>query len=119
MSGPGRFALTDHPDLSVSVGKGDSMFTRFAFLLVSTITLHAAVAAPATGQARRSDQDLIQGGWKVVKLQSDGREKKPEIPLRITFTGDSATMVEGDSTFELKFKIDPAARPKTIDLTML
>jgi uncharacterized protein (TIGR03067 family) len=74
------------------------------------------VAAPE----EQKDQDLIQGTWKVVKLEYEGRVNTDHFREdRYIFKGDQVTLVGGGQEyFKMTFKLDPAKQPKTIDMTI-
>jgi uncharacterized protein (TIGR03067 family) len=88
-----------------------------AILLTSGLLL--ASGKPKT-ISPTGDVKALQGAWRVVKGESKGKAKPEDASkdlkwvikgTRITLKGD-----EGKS-FELRFQIDAAKKPKTIDLT--
>jgi uncharacterized protein (TIGR03067 family) len=70
----------------------------------------------------KSDKDAIQGTWSVVSMEEGGRASKPEETKddQVTITADKFTVVQGKrkEKQEETYKLDPGAKPKTIDLTM-
>jgi RNA polymerase sigma factor (sigma-70 family) len=69
-----------------------------------------------------SDQDKLQGTWRIVELIVDGqpaRRQNPTEEANMVVRGDQISMValpEGKKVKEFRFKIDPAKMPKAIDL---
>jgi RNA polymerase sigma factor (sigma-70 family) len=65
------------------------------------------------------DKEKIQGTWQAVKMESEGREATEDEVKKGKFVikGDKLTTVRPDGfTSESDITIDPAQRPKTIDL---
>jgi len=68
----------------------------------------------------RKEQDGIQGTWKLVALEYDGKQAPPEIvaALKLVFRGDTLTFTPGEPGFtNYKYKLDPAAKPPRFALT--
>jgi len=89
-------------------------------LLTSLVVLCAATlfAAEKQGQKPKTDQELIQGTWKVVSAQESG--KSPTIPddLRFLITADTLMIKPGkDDPIGMKYKLDPSKKPKAMDTT--
>lgn len=78
------------------------------------------VAAGFLIAADAKEQQLLEGKWKVTAVEAGGM-KVPEDKLKTAFVvikGDKLTMSDvGKEGKELVFKIDPAKKPKHIDLT--
>jgi len=75
------------------------------------------VALPAPGQdaASKSDAERLQGRWKVVLLEENG--KKNTEAIAVVFKGDRAILEEKDSPpSEAVFKVDATKKPKQLDL---
>ncbi len=97
------------------------MNTRPFVLSIVCITL--AVVTTRAADAPK-DAEKIQGNWGAVSYVEDGQgagEKvsADESPVRWDIKGDKLTMladVEGASA-KGSFKLDPAKKPKTIDIT--
>jgi uncharacterized protein (TIGR03067 family) len=71
-----------------------------------------AVAAP-------DDSQQIQGSWVPVTAEMGG-QKMPEQTLRafkLTLSGDKYTAKNGEITDSGTFKLNPSAKPKTMDIT--
>jgi len=75
-----------------------------------------------TGSTKK-DLDIFQGTWIAQSLQYDGQDVTNEIKLSLIFKDDTATVEgQGDVKTEyarIKIKLDPDARPKTIDITVV
>jgi uncharacterized protein (TIGR03067 family) len=74
----------------------------------------------------KGDKDLIQGTWKVKKVVMEGKdvsdkggEAKFFMESTWTITEDKIIIKSGAEVGESKFKLDPAARPKAIDWTIV
>jgi uncharacterized protein (TIGR03067 family) len=72
-------------------------------------SLALVFTAPLTGSDAKKDQERLQGTWVATKGQ-----KKAEVQ----FTGDKFIVIMNDATYKGVFKIDPAKKPKTIDMTV-
>jgi RNA polymerase sigma factor (sigma-70 family) len=67
----------------------------------------------------KEDKDAIQGSWKVVKVQENGKDASDtdngktfmSAPLSIT-----GTKIVLEGVFEMNYQLDPTAKPKAIDL---
>jgi len=86
--------------------------------LLALVALALVAAAPRDDKNGKSDQDLIQGTWKVVEGERNG-EKPPQEFLdnfKITFKGDKA-IPEGGGGGEASFKLDTGKKPRQITVT--
>ena len=72
-------------------------------------------AVPST----RSDDSNIQGTWRVVFPEDNGRSAPPEALRDILFviTKDKVIMESGGRKQESTYKLDPSTSPKSIDIT--
>src|SRR5205814_9518362 len=91
---------------------------RARVLLVMAAGLLLAADKPKDDA--KGDKDKFQGAWKVASGEHDGvvlpEEKIKE--LTITFQGDKVTIRVGDKTEpEQTLKLDPAKKPRRIDVT--
>ena len=91
---------------------------RARVLLVMAAGLLLAADKPKDDA--KGDKDKFQGSWKVVSGEHDGvtlpEEKTKE--LTVTFQDDKVTIRVGDKTEpEQTFKLDPAKKPREIDVT--
>jgi uncharacterized protein (TIGR03067 family) len=75
---------------------------------------------PAGNAAYARDEDRLQGGWKVVSVRPPGGELLPgNAPVeRLVFRGNRVTLESAGAGREVPFRLDPAASPKGIDLTL-
>jgi RNA polymerase sigma factor (sigma-70 family) len=70
----------------------------------------------------KEDKDAILGDWKVVGVEVDGKdgsdtEKGKEFKeATLHITGDKIVLNPGAHSVDFTYKLDPAAKPKTIDL---
>jgi RNA polymerase sigma factor (sigma-70 family) len=82
-----------------------------------------AVEPPAKDDKKadkpKEDKDAILGTWKVVKVEEDGKdasdtdEGKTFKSKPFSITGDKIVL---EGVFEMTYKLDPAGKPKAIDL---
>ena len=78
-----------------------------------------ALEAPAQ-DAVRNDLHKIQGTWKIIALEADGKQAPAEIvaTLKLTFKGDTLTFTPGEPGFtNYTYKLDPATNPPSFDMT--
>jgi len=90
------------------------MATRW-FILVSVCGL---LAGGIHAQGTDKDVEKMQGTWKVVAAERDGK-KPPDDDLkafRFTFKGDKLILKNGDKEQEATYKLDASKKPKTIDI---
>jgi uncharacterized protein (TIGR03067 family) len=76
-------------------------------------------AAPAPKEV--DDAKALQGVWRVASVEEDGKAAPADDVknITVTFEKDTFTMKEGDKvTLRGTFKLDPAAKPKGIDMTI-
>ena len=98
-----------------------------ALALLTLAALGAGLAtAPTGGRAAqeggkgKSDKQLFQGKWEVESAEK-GTEKVPDEILKaikLEVKGDKVIVEILGETKEGTYKLDPAAKPKQIDLTV-
>lgn len=91
-----------------------------ATMLIPVVTLFAD---------EKTDNEAIQGKWKVVAAYYDGKAKPDPDKPPISFEGDNldtgltfSLKLKGDdqpSVLTYKFRLDPKTMPRQIDLTIL
>lgn len=69
--------------------------------------------------APKEDAQQIQGTWKVVSAEDSGRKAPQDSikDLRWTITRDAITYQVANRTTRWSYKLDPAKKPKWVDLT--
>lgn len=78
--------------------------------------LAVAATAFAGSQPAKREAERLQGAWTPTKIE--GANPGKVNGLRVTVKGDKITLVGADDeTQEFTFKLDPAAKPKRIDIT--
>lgn len=89
---------------------------RYAVLLI----LCAGLVMNAAGQNAAKDEDKLQGSWKVVAAERDGKKQGDDIikNLKMAIKGDKLILKDGDKEQEAVFKIDAAKKPKTLDINI-
>ncbi len=89
-------------------------------VVLATVT--AALAAdPAKEDAAKADAAKLQGTWQVTKFIDHSEEAAPAAEIEhmaFEFKGDRVTMrrTKDDPGREGKYTLDPAKRPKSIDI---
>jgi uncharacterized protein (TIGR03067 family) len=83
-----------------------------------------AVVCLAQGQApvKKPDDDLakLQGTWKVISCENNGRINTNTANLRYVYDKEIVTETsEGHLATRCSFKLDSSKKPKTIELTIL
>jgi uncharacterized protein (TIGR03067 family) len=87
--------------------------------------LVVAGSLPA-GQPKKGDKDSppkdnLQGKWKLVKVERNGRGEaitnKSDEFFELTVSGDKMTLQLKDAKEEATYKADLTKKPKTIDIT--
>ena len=73
--------------------------------------------------AKKTDQDGLQGVWKMVSLEVSGKKMDASelAGMRLIFKGDKVTVITGGSsgTEEGTFKLDPTKKLRQLDITLL
>ena len=89
---------------------------RSVLLLIAAGCL---VASDSVKDGVQKELEKFRGTWKYTSLEQDGKPV-PEAQYRearLTIKGGQFTFTLGDSTSHGTFKVDPAKKPKTIDIT--
>lgn len=76
------------------------------------------IAADDKDDAVKKELKNLEGTWKVVAMERDGKQEPDEVAKapEFTFKGDKIVFKTGDKEREMTFKIDPTKKPKEIDL---
>jgi uncharacterized protein (TIGR03067 family) len=71
----------------------------------------------ANGEAKK-DQEAFQGTWVAVSGEQDGKPVPPEEvkKMKLVVKGNRYTFTAGEETEEGTFKLDPAKKPKAVDV---
>jgi uncharacterized protein (TIGR03067 family) len=86
---------------------------RFALCVVALVCV---LAGPIRAPAADTDADKIQGVWVVVSLSRGGEENKDVAGSTVVIAGDKMTFKKGKEEESFRFKLDPAQKPKAIDV---
>ena len=95
------------------------MRTLIIGLVVLMVTA-SMIAQPSRQDLVKKDLNGIQGTWKIVALEADGKQAPAEIVamLKFVFKDDTLTCVPGEPGFtNYKFKLDPATKPAGFAMT--
>src|SRR5262245_52623372 len=88
-------------------------------LFLSAASLTSQQPEPKGKAKTKKDQDLIQGNWDIVGLETGGKAE-PDKNFKgntFSFAKDRATLREANyPPVEFTFTTDPTKTPKTIDL---
>lgn len=82
----------------------------------------AAILLLGAGETTDAKKELakFEGTWEVNGLTYDGEEHK--LKFKIVFKGEEGTVKNNekvaDEYAKIKFKIDPSAKPKAMDITV-
>jgi uncharacterized protein (TIGR03067 family) len=92
---------------------------RCTVLVLTSLVLIAADAAPPENKAEKKDEELVQGTWLVESVTLGGEAQPKEIfmDMKITVKGDKMTIKLGENAQEATFKLDAGKKPKHIDAT--
>lgn len=80
----------------------------------------ARIAGDEKEDAVAKDIKLLQGDWVMQAFENNGKPISAEETkkIKLTIKGDRYMVTIGERKLELTFKIDPAKKPKAIDLIM-
>jgi uncharacterized protein (TIGR03067 family) len=93
---------------------------RLAVAVIFFMAIRLIAAEPPKPDAVKKDMDEIQGTWKLVALEADGKQAPAEIvaALKLVFKGNTLTFKPGEPGFtNYKFKLDPTTKPARLDMT--
>src|SRR6516162_5222640 len=100
--------------VTVLTGGNGAMRQHVAALVIAVLAVGAALSQDKEG---KSDQDKIQGTWTMVSGMREGKPFPEEAKNRkITFAGNKMKLKMNDQEHEVTFKLDPAKKPKEIDV---
>jgi uncharacterized protein (TIGR03067 family) len=86
-----------------------------AIALSVVVLFQTAQTAPPSADAARKSLDQIQGTWQVATF--NGQDAPAGVDVHLTFTGDKYEQWANGSMEERgTFKLNPAAKPMSIDL---
>lgn len=84
--------------------------------------LQAVPDRPEKKNPVKEDTDKLQGNWVAVAYELHGRPVSDEmvqrLAMRLTIRKNTWTLHRRDRDFPMTFRINPTARPKTVDLTI-
>jgi uncharacterized protein (TIGR03067 family) len=93
------------------------MKSKVATLFVVALSLGAG----GTAESEKKEVAKFAGTWTMSECKYDG-EDQSKLKLKIVFKGNEGTVQGNDSVTDqygkLKFKLDPSATPKSIDITI-
>jgi uncharacterized protein (TIGR03067 family) len=82
------------------------------------LTVVLVVAAPAPPEKEKKDEEKIQGTWVVVSAEEGGRVDADKAKdVKLVFDGETVIVKDPRRDEKAKIKLDPAKKPKTIDIT--
>ncbi len=100
------------------------MVNRIAFVSVAALLCACAALLPVAAEdkddAAKKDLEKMQGTWKFISVEQDGKPApKGDEPQTITFQGDKFAVKVGDKVVQAGTqKLDPGKKPKTVDATV-
>jgi uncharacterized protein (TIGR03067 family) len=89
-------------------------------LITAAIGLSLCLLDNAASQENKTDSDRIQGSWKIVKVNVEGKPPPAEFVEKgkFVFKGTNVSIYQGEAvTEEAIFALDSTKKPPTIDLT--
>lgn len=86
-------------------------------LLLSVLLL----VAPTLADDAKSDQEQLQGTWKVLSFELNGNKAPEDVrqKIRLIYKEDKLIVEGPDGDKKFQFSLDPDSKPKTIDVTHL
>ena len=85
--------------------------------MVLVMLVAAGLASGAPQDKGKKAADKFDGTWKVVSVERDGQAVDDAKDDTVTFTGDKIAIKSKNGDHAGTFKLDPAQKPKTIDMT--
>src|SRR5436853_226330 len=101
------------------------MRARFLTLAVAGASLLLAAGAPQEKDkgAKKTDKDLIQGTWTAVSGEAEGEDLGEDMVkqagITLTVKDDKYTFKSVKSEEDGTLKLDPAKKPKELDIMIL
>jgi uncharacterized protein (TIGR03067 family) len=90
-------------------------------LFLPVLAAGLLLAAAAFADEAKTDGAALQGTWRLASLEVDGRPIAVQdmVPhARLVISGTKYAFTLDDTRLELTPKLDPAKKPKAIDLTV-
>jgi uncharacterized protein (TIGR03067 family) len=79
----------------------------------------AVLAVVLAADAPKKDKEGLQGTWKVVSVEQGGKAQEEGKEFVMVFDKDTFAVKRGDDVIvKGTFKVDPAKKPKAIDMTI-
>ncbi|HWG46639.1 MAG TPA: TIGR03067 domain-containing protein [Gemmataceae bacterium] len=87
-------------------------------MLIVVVGLLFAAADPKK-DATKDELKKLQGTWEVISIVANGEKvpKEETAELKVIISGSKIVFKEPNKSDETTFKIDPAKKPKEIDIT--
>jgi uncharacterized protein (TIGR03067 family) len=108
-------------DLSGSLNRVEVTMRLLSFVVVALVLTVAAGAS--AGDATKDEMKKLEGTWVVVSVSEAGKARPDEINIKgteLTFAGSNITVKlkkgEEQKIDKRTYRIDPAKKPKTIDI---
>jgi uncharacterized protein (TIGR03067 family) len=92
----------------------------FAICLVLVALSGCSTSQHSTQNLGKQDASEIQGTWKLVALEADGKPAPAEIvaALKLVFKGDRLVFTAGEPGFtNYKYDLDPSKKPAMFAMT--
>ena len=86
-------------------------------LFLASLTLVLLAADQAQDDEIKKELDKLQGSWLIQSWEQDGKADESHKAAKVVFAGDTFTRQSPKETVKGKVKLDPKAKPKTIDTT--
>jgi uncharacterized protein (TIGR03067 family) len=83
--------------------------------LAAGLVFLVAAGAQDNDAAIKKDKGLLKGMWKFVSFET-GEGKQDDFEATLFFDGDKIEFKKGDETKKATYTVNPAGKPKEIDL---
>src|SRR5216683_1613913 len=93
---------------------------KYQAILIFAASLLIAADDPKDA-APKKELDLLKGTWAATSYVKDNKPApEPDLKMmKLTIAGDQVTFTKGKDARKSTYKLDPAQKPKTVDIVMV
>ncbi len=93
---------------------------KYQAILIFAASLLIAADDPKDA-APKKELDLLKGTWAATSYVKDNKPApEPDLKMmKLTIAGDQVTFTKGKDARKSTYKLDPAQKPKTVDIVMI
>jgi len=84
--------------------------------IAALVVVAAGAAAAGDAEAIKKDLKALEGTWKVESFENAAGKKDDFVDATLTFKGEDIEFKKGGETKKGSVKINPAGKPKEIDI---